>query len=114
MAARVILRICLFVLVVGLVGCRRGSETPEQRGAGIFVRNCATCHGPSGRPPPTTTLPVMPRDLSDPGLYVRLSDSDLKASIKNGKGAMPAFGVALEDEDLDQVIAHLHTLARSR
>jgi mono/diheme cytochrome c family protein len=104
--------LAISLLLAGLSGCRRAAETPEERGAGIFVRNCATCHGPRGRPLPTTKLPVVPRDLSNPAFYQQRSDAELKASIKNGKGAMPAFGVALEDEDLDQVIAHLHTLAR--
>jgi mono/diheme cytochrome c family protein len=111
----VIFRILVVALALaGLGGCKRSAAAPEQRGEGIFIRNCATCHGPRGRPLPTTKLPVMPRDLSDPGFYEQRSDAELKQVIKNGKGAMPAFGVALEDEDLDQVIAHLHRLARPR
>jgi mono/diheme cytochrome c family protein len=55
---------------------------------------------------------VTPRDLSDARLYQQRSDADLKAAIRDGKGAMPAFGAVLTDEDLALVIAHLHTLAK--
>jgi mono/diheme cytochrome c family protein len=114
MGKPVFFRMLALALVVALGGCRRPAESPEQRGEGIFIRNCATCHGPRGRPLPTTKLPVTPRDLSNPAFYQQRSDAELKQVIKDGKGAMPAFGVALEDEDLDHVVAYLHTLARPR
>ena len=97
----------------GGLGLPHRSEKQEERGAGIFARNCASCHGPTGRPSQQFGFPVMPRDLSDAGLYQLRTDAELKAAIQNGKGAaMPAFGALLGDEELQLVIAHLHTLAR--
>jgi hypothetical protein len=54
----------------------------------------------------------MPRDLSDPRLYRLRTDAELKAVIRDGRGAMPAFGALLADEDLTLLIAHLHNLAK--
>ena len=99
---------------LALSGCRKAPKSPEERGAGIFARSCASCHGPTGRPAPGLGLPVMPRDLSDARLYQERSDAELAAAIRDGKGAMPAFGALLGDEDLKLVIAHLHTLARAQ
>ena len=101
-----------FVLVAS--GCNRTRKSAEERGAGIFVRTCASCHGPAGRPSQRLGLAVMPRDLSDSRLYQLRSDAELMEVIKNGKGAMPAFGALLSEEELRLVVAHLHTLARQQ
>jgi len=99
---------------LALSGCRKAPKSPEERGAGIFTRTCASCHGPTGRPTRGLGLPVMPRDLSDASFYQQRSDAELEAAIRDGKGAMPAFGTLLSDEDLKLVIAHLHTLAKAK
>jgi cytochrome c6 len=111
----VLSRIAVVVSALALVasGCRKTAKTAEERGASIFARSCASCHGPTGRPPPRQLgFAITPRDLSDARLYEVKSDAQLKASIKDGKGAMPAFGGLLSDADLDLVVAHLHTLVR--
>ena len=102
----------ILVFAEAVSGCQRTPKSPEERGAGIFARSCASCYGPAGRPSRQLGLPVMPRDLSDARLYQLKSDAELKASIKNGRGAMPAFGALLTDAELELVVAHLHTLAR--
>jgi mono/diheme cytochrome c family protein len=103
--------IVISALVLAVSGCR-AAKTPEERGAGIFARSCASCHGPTGRPSRQLGFAIVPRDLSDARLYEVKSDAQLKASIKNGKSAMPAFGGLLSDAELDLVVAHLHTLVR--
>lgn len=74
------------------------------RGAEIYQRFCAQCHGNSGRP----VLPLAP----DFTRQERLLQSDLAllASIRAGRGAMPAFQGTLRDRDILDVIAHLRTL----
>ena len=104
----------LAVACFALSGCRKAPKSPEERGAGIFARSCASCHGPTGRPAPGLGLPVMPRDLSEASFYRQRSDAELEAAIRDGKGAMPAFGALLNEEDLKLVVAHLHTLAKAK
>lgn len=74
------------------------------RGAEIYQRFCAQCHGNNGRP----VLPLAP----DFTRQERLLQSDLAllASIRAGRGAMPAFQGTLRDRDILDVIAHLRTL----
>jgi mono/diheme cytochrome c family protein len=50
--------------------------------------------------------------LSSPELHARLSDADLARVIRHGKGAMPARGAALSQEELDAVIAYVRSLKR--
>jgi len=92
--------------------CDRPERSPAERGAGVFARACAGCHGPTGRGarPPGFTTP--PRDLTDPELQARLSDDLIRETIRYGKGQMPPFGKALPPEDLTHVIAFVRTLAR--
>lgn len=106
----------LTTFAIGLAGCRTlppskpSSEwTPqESRGAAIFDAKCARCHYP------TTTKP-----LHGPGLQAITkvkampsgappTDEGLTAVILYGRGMMPA--TQLNDQDLADLLAYLHTL----
>jgi mono/diheme cytochrome c family protein len=111
----------LFVLLacaspVGLTGCKSlppskpSSEwTPEEaRGAGIFQQSCAKCH-----------YPTSTHGLHGPGLQAITkitampsgappTDERLTAVILHGHGTMP--GTALDDQQLHDLLAYLHTL----
>lgn len=103
-------------LAVGLAGCRSlppsKSEalwTPEEaRGAQVFHRDCARCHYP------TTT-----KGLHGPGLQALTklksmpsgappTDERLSRVILNGHGLMP--GTALDQDQLNDLLAYLHSL----
>lgn len=92
-----------------LVACH-DERTPAERGAAIFERTCAGCHGADGRGthPPGFTTP--PRNLTDPELQTRLSDAMIKETIRYGKGQMPNFGGLLADSDLDALVRYVRTL----
>lgn len=100
----------------GFAGCRAlpqsepASEwTPQEaRGAAVFQAKCARCHYP------TTTAP-----LHGPGLQAITkvksmpsgappTDERLTAVILDGRGMMPA--TSLNDQDLADLLAYLHTL----
>lgn len=74
------------------------------RGAELYGRHCAGCHGGNGRP----VLPGAP-DLSRPTSLLR-PDLALMASIRTGKGAMPGYAGQLRDREILDVVAHLRTL----
>lgn len=109
----------LTMLLVGccasaLPGCRHVKKTPAQRGEGIFLRSCAGCHGPDARGTHPPGFIVGPRDLTDPALQTRLDDAALRETIHFGKGQMPAFGAALVDEDVSDLVSFIRTLRRTK
>lgn len=73
------------------------------RGEELFRTHCAVCHGPAGRP----ALPGTP-DLTQPTALLK-PDLTLLASIRAGKGAMPAYQGLLRDRDILDIVAHLRT-----
>jgi len=102
-----------------LFGCemeRRKSDAelglnPQQaQGRRIFDRNCARCHEAYSS-----------RGLQGPslkGIYKRkyfpsglpANDDRMKDVILMGKAKMPSFRAALTDQELQDLIAYLHTL----
>jgi len=117
-------RICcsLFAFFAGLAaltamtGCKslppskpESEWTPEEaQGAQVFHQACAKCHYP-------TTM----QGLHGPGLQAITkvsampsgappTDERLTAVILHGHGTMP--GTALDDQQLHQLLAYLHTL----
>jgi mono/diheme cytochrome c family protein len=112
----------LVLLPVAMMGCvlvagckplppsKPASEfTPvEARGAEVFQANCARCHKPTsnqGYKGPglqaLTKLKAMPSGAPP-------TDERISQTIEHGRGIMPA--VPLNDEDLQTLLAYLHTL----
>ncbi|CAD5372290.1 Cytochrome c oxidase subunit CcoP [Rubrivivax sp. A210] len=73
-------------------------------GAELYRSHCASCHGNDGRP----VLPGAP-DFSRPTALLK-PDLALLATIRSGRGGMPAFAGQLRDRDILDVVAHLRTL----
>jgi mono/diheme cytochrome c family protein len=107
-------RLLALIAAVGLFACQRPSKTGEDRGASLFARSCAGCHGPTGREGVRAGYRVPPRDLTDPKLYATLDDNAIKDVIRHGKGQMPAFGRALGPGDLDDLLAYLHGISKTQ
>jgi mono/diheme cytochrome c family protein len=105
------------LLVAGfLSGCKplppskpAAEFTPlEARGAVVFQANCARCHNPTttkGKKGPglqaLTKLKSMPSGAPP-------SDERMSQTILHGRGMMPA--APLDDEELQALLAYLHTL----
>ena len=85
-------------------------ERFARRGAEIFARNCAGCHGPEGRGngPAAAALTPVPRNLTT----ARFSDRRLSESLWNGVrgSSMPPWN-DLTTGDLRGLVAYLGTLA---
>lgn len=58
--------------------------------------------------------PAQPANLADPALYARLDDAAIKNIIEKGKGEMPPFKGWLKGEELDNLVAYLHTLPTAK
>ena len=74
------------------------------RGVDLYRQHCSACHGAGGKP----VLPTAP-DFTRPTALLK-PDLALMASIRQGRGAMPAYDGVLRERDILDIVAHLRTL----
>lgn len=108
-----VLRIYFFsILLFGLASCSNNQsqndvlppETPEEKGASLFIMHCASCHGEDGKLGASGA-----KDLT----MSKLSDQEIEKILMNGKNAMPPMKVILENkENLNLVINHVKSLRK--
>ena len=103
----------LVVLLFGLGACQRREKSKLERGAAVFSRACASCHGVALAQRQQLGFEVPPPDLSDPTLQDRLGDAQLVQVIRNGKGQMPPFGKMLPSEEVSDLLGYLRSLRQS-
>jgi mono/diheme cytochrome c family protein len=88
-------------------------------GAKLFAKNCATCHGASGRGdgPTGRALTPRPRNFTDPKQFKSKTDEEIFKVISKGgaasklSAAMPPWGSILKREQIWQLIGYIQTFA---
>ena len=106
----------LTVLVLFTASCNSESKeasarlTPQQeRGRQIFQANCAVCHNAYKNEPlqGPALVNLYKKDLPSgkPPL-----DRHVRDSIMFGRNLMPSFNLLLSDDQVNDLIAYLHTL----
>jgi mono/diheme cytochrome c family protein len=97
--------IALSVLIPTSIAQAQGS------GASTYTAKCQMCHGADGMgaTPAGRSMKAIP--FNDPQV-VSLSDADLVAVTKSGKGKMPAYSGKLSDGDIKAVVTYIHTLQK--
>lgn len=104
-------RFPISISVAMLIAAASLAVTPARagdvlRGATLYGQHCSSCHGSGGRP----VLPTAP-DFTRQGALLK-PDLALLASIRRGRGAMPAYEGVLRDSDILDIVTHLRTLRR--
>jgi mono/diheme cytochrome c family protein len=108
---RTLLFFAIILLALGLTACsHRPSAAEISRGKAIFTTNCAPCHESS-----SISLPTPPPKLD--GLFSKptlpsgapATDEQVRKTITEGRGIMPPFGPVLQPDEMDALIAYLHT-----
>src|SRR2546427_1063438 len=110
------------VLAAGLAALLAPPRPPRgaSRGERLFYELCATCHGTDGRGTWRATLfLVRPGNLADGARLGQRSDQYLFDIIKNGgapigRPGMPAFGAALSEDEIRELVAYVRELSRAR
>ena len=90
------------------------------KGKAAFQQYCGGCHGPTGKGDGPMGAAMNPKlkDLSDKGFTGSLKDDYLTKLIKEGGQAlgkspmMPKMGGALKDNEVEDVIAFMRSLAK--
>ncbi|MFN2441995.1 MAG: cytochrome c [Thermoanaerobaculia bacterium] len=102
----------LIVLAALMAGCagEPAKEAARNEGASLFAAHCAVCHGTTGDGSGQVPSRV---DFTSRSWQQYRSDDDIRSAIRSGvKGtAMPAFP-ALNEQQVDALVAHLRTLRR--
>lgn len=93
---------------------RLGDPAARRRGAQLFARHCALCHGErgDGRGERRTGLSTPPRDLTDPNWQGRTSPLRIFVTLREGVPgtAMPPWA-ALTTDDTWDLVAHVRSLS---
>lgn len=86
----------------------------QARAKMLFVRDCALCHGETGNGKNDMNFTM--GDWTDPATLANKSDSDLFASIRNGKGdKMPPEDVGrANDTEVWNLIIYIRTLSKNQ
>jgi high-affinity iron transporter len=94
---------------------RLSDPAARERGARLFARHCALCHGErgDGRGVRRLGLSTPPRDLTDPRWQGRTSPLKMFAVLREGVPgtAMPAWSGTLSPDDTWDVVAHVRSLS---
>ena len=106
------------ILSAGALLAQPSEAADASAGEAKFKQLCATCHGPTGKGdgPASAALNPQPRDLSSAEWQNSVDDAHIRTVIKDGGAAvglspvMTAFGHALSEEDLDNIVAYIRSL----
>lgn len=92
-------------IVAALVDSTPGEE--------IYQAQCAPCHGDSGKGDGAAAIAFDPKpsNLTDADRMRQLTDDDLMAILKEGRGGMPGFSAILQPEDLEAVLEYIRSLS---
>lgn len=83
-----------------------GHAADTNRGAQLYDKHCASCHGSNGVP----VMPGLP-NLTQPQAMMR-SDAAIANVIRNGRMTMPGYRGLLKDTEIHDLIAYMRTLLR--
>jgi len=114
----------LATAAVALAWTGTAAAADAEAGKAIFVQNCASCHGETGKGdgPVGQALNPKPRDLSKGNFKFDTdgdgeagTDTDITNVIKNGAAAYGGSALmapwpTLDDEQIQDVIAYIRTL----
>lgn len=86
--------------------------TDSANGKEIFQAQCAPCHGDGGKGDGAGAIAFDPKpsDLTDADRMGELTDDELMAILKEGRGGMPGFSAIIEQEELEAVLRYVRSL----
>jgi len=118
LSRKVLLGVMGFGLGVGLAGCKSmpppeplaNLNAQQVRGHAVFQARCAECH--YDRRTGSLHGPTMVGVFKLPALPsgAPANDDRVTATILHGRGLMPAMGNRMDQQDVDDLLAYLHTL----
>lgn len=87
-------------------------EARARAGAVLYRMQCAPCHGAAGLGDGPAAAEIAPPDLTRAEFHARASDAAIAATIRTGRGGMPAFS-EIDDVGIAALVAHVRSLRRT-
>jgi cytochrome c6 len=83
-------------------------------GQKVYKQRCLVCHGKSGAAdtPMAKRFNPAPASFADSQYMKNRTDEELTKIIVKGKRPMPAYGRKLSDDQIQNVLAYIRTLAK--
>ncbi len=113
---------CLLIIVSGFLvlisGCASTSPLAAQEAnytadkvdaRGLFVENCATCHGKNGRAHTFHGWLVGAQNFTDAQWQVDTTDDEIIHAIKTGPSVMPAFEKKLSPSEIQALAKYVRS-----
>ena len=76
---------------------------------GLFVENCATCHGKNGRAHTFHGWLVGAQNLTKAKWQADTTDEEIMKAIKSGPSVMPAFEKKLSSSEIDALATYVRS-----
>ncbi len=96
--------------VLAATVCLAGSMGfAQSAGEAVYKANCQSCHGSAGTPSPGIAKMMGVKAVSDPDMK-KLSEAEMIASVKNGKGKMKAMSPKLTDAQIKDAVTYFRSL----
>lgn len=99
-------RITAVLLAVCACSLNSSSQTDNQT---TYTAKCAPCHGATGAGETPTGRMLRVKSFGD-STVTQLSDATLAGSISNGQNKMPSFKTVLTNDQITNLVQHLHEL----
>lgn len=113
---------CLLIAIAGLsllvAGCastptlavqQAGYPKDQVDAPGLFVENCATCHGRDGRAGTFHGWLLGAQNFTDARWQTNSSDAEIIRAIQTGPKLMPAFQKKLSVAEIEALAAYVRT-----
>jgi len=96
------------LIVFGLVLAVRPAMALADDAAALYKSKCQACHGADGKGS-AAGQKIGVRDFNAPEVQ-KMTDDELFDVTKKGKGKMPAYDKKLTDDQIKELIKHIHSL----
>jgi len=118
--------VCLLILIAALslviTGCASPGPLAVEQATypadkvdahGLFVENCAVCHGQNGRAHNFHGIVVGAQNLTDAGWQMATTDEQIVRAVQTGPGLMPAFDQKLSLSEINALAKYVRTLKQA-
>ena len=118
--------VCLLILIAALslviTGCASPGPLAVEQATypadkvdahGLFVENCAVCHGQNGRAHNFHGIVVGAQNLTDAGWQMATADEQIVRAVQTGPGLMPAFDQKLSLSEINALAKYVRTLKQA-